>query len=516
MELSNLAYKIKDNSENYIEFYSKKSNIKKNFSEFYKDVLSVISFLRKRDIKQGQSVGVYGKNSYEWVVVDVACFIGNYVLVAFPDTLSGEIVKNNINQFDVKILFADNDLMNNLDIQIDIENLEQVAFYDKEDEITDIPILNGKRNFTIVFSSGTTGIPKAMALRQESIEQTIMSSVKFFELEKDDKNLCFLPLSIFTSRLYIYSAFLLGFNVAITTPELVMSALRMFKPTIMQGVPYFFENMANLYKIKLGETISRKLYYITYQIYKKLGINSMYEKCRKRIFGEFKNIFGGKIRILVTGTAPISEKTLILYKEADIDLFESYGLNETGVLTVNYPNNCKFGSVGKILPQYEITFDSQQQVLVKSEYFWSSGYLNSENGSNINKDGFLETGDIGYIDEDGFLFIRGRCVDVITLKNGIKLNPADIEKMINKNEYIKQSIVYSDDLKKVKAIVVKRNKEVSNKEIAAAIEAVNKQLELSKRISEYSCTDEEFSVKNNMLTPNLKLNRKYVVEKFKK
>lgn len=516
MQLINLAERIKTNNVNYIEYYSKSEKLKKNFTEFYQDVIKVVSMLKSKNIGEGDYIGIFSRNNYEWIVIDVACFIAGHVLVAFPESFTSEQIYKYVKMLNVKLLYSDADINDLCADFLEVVPINEVKNYPEVKNDIELPILKKDRKFTVVFSSGTTGIPKAIALRQDAVEKTILAAGQYFEFSSSDKNLCFLPLSVFTSRMYIYSALLCGFQTTITIPELVLPALRIYKPSIMQGVPYFFENVANVFNMKLNEKLSTRMIYSFYQILRKLKITFLYRPIQKKIYKQIKDTFGGNIRYLITGTAPISERTLRIYEEANLNLFESYGLNETGVLTVNSPNNYKIGSVGKILPQYDIYIDPQNQVIIKSDYFWCDGYLDNENKDKfrVNEDGFYETGDTGYIDNDGFLYLTGRCVDTITLKNGNKLNPQEIEKYLNKSELIKQSLVYSKDLKMVNAIVVKQSPEVSNKDIEMEIKKINYEIESNKRINEFICINEAFTVENKLITPNLKLNRSEIIKKY--
>lgn len=510
-----LAHKIQVNTTNYIEIYFKGIKFKKSFREFYGDVVCVARMLQNSDVKSHDKVAVFGRNSYEWLVTDIACLLSNVTLVALPESFTEEMIQSYCSRFEVKKIYSDC-TFDNKELNDMTALLSELDFSNSGDQTFQWPAFEENRKFTIVFSSGTTGIPKSLALRFDSVEKTIMTAMKYLNFQSDDKNLCFLPLSIFTSRMYIYSALMLGFNLTITNADYMFSALRIYEPSIMQGVPYFFENVYFRFQTGLQESLKKRIIKNLYYGSKKLHINPVANKLKHALFQDIQRIFGKNMRCMITGTAPISESTLRFYQEMNIHLYESYGLNETGVLTVNYPGHEKVGSVGVVLPHYEIVIDEQDQITVKSDYFWSDGYLEEENAGKfkINEKGYYETGDTGYLDSENFLFITGRCVDTITLKNGMKVNPQRIENILNKKADIKQSMVFSSDLKKLTAIIVKMSDQVTDQDIEKQIEQVQQELDTKEQIANIICTTQQFSVENGFLTANLKLNRKEIIKAY--
>jgi long-chain acyl-CoA synthetase len=521
IKLSNLLEKMRCNNRNYLEYYNQGIKIKKTYTEVYGDVLKTLSLLNELGLQRGHKVGIMCNNKYEWILVDLACLFGGYILVAIHTKDFQSKLEYLVSELNINIIFIERKIKNELNVKLNLFEIDSLTeqikakekavpgdFTFKEDDI-----------FTIVFTSGTTGISKGIGLRIKAIEHTITVTSNQFNYTNNDKILTFLPLSVFTSRLYIYGAFILDSNLITTVPEMALSALRIYKPTIMQSVPYFFESICNIFFQKINYSILSVSAYKLYDFLGEIMPPVIRKKLHQKLFGEVINYFGGNMRIMITGTAPISRKVLEFFKKTGMVLYESYGLNETGVLTLNSPNDSKIGSVGKLLDGYSIFFDDENQILVKSEYFWSNGYIKADDGVNkevFRKDGIIATGDIGWIDEDGFLFLNGRISDVISLTSGQKVHPIVVEKHLNSSLLIKQSMVTGNNKPYLVAIIVKNNKDIKNKQIREEIKKQNRDLPEHQMIKDFVAIDEAFSFQNGQLSNNLKLNRAEIYKKYKK
>ncbi len=517
-KLIDIAEKIKNNKLNTIEYYNRDIKLKKTYSEFYVDITKALTYIRSKVEGTGQKIGIMSTNKYEWMLVDLACLFGGYTLVAVHAKDFENKLDNVVKEFDIKLMFVEKKYMElscGNAIKTELDSFLETISNEKESDQESFCV---NEMFTVVFTSGTTGIPKAIGLKSRSIEHTIEVTSKQFNYMPDDKTIAFLPLSVFTSRLYIYGAFLLDFNVLITVPEMVLNALRIYKPTILQAVPSFFESICNVF---FQQIMSSKINKCIYSLYMRWGGKlppKISKKLKNKIYGQIVSYFGANMRVMITGTAPISVKVLEFFNAAGIPLFESYGLNETGVLTLNSPEACRIGSVGKPLDGYYIKIDENGQVLVKSDYFWSHGYLNVGDEATakiFRDDGYAATGDIGWLDDDGFLFLKGRISDVITLTNGQKVHPSVIEKHLNNSSFIIQSMVIGSNRPYLTSIIVKNHAETDDKVIREEIKRLNRDLPVHHQVKNFTIVTEQFSLANHQLTNNLKLNRKVIYEKYK-
>lgn len=521
--LNEIRSKLQNNYSNYLEYYNKQTKIKKTYASLYEDAAKTLSFLSKKGVRRGESVGILSSNKYEWVLIDLACLLGGFKLVAFHAKELGGNVEKDAKAWSISILIAETKYLagsvqrsNILDID---KLLTDIQTNDSHVKNTD-DVFDGNDIFTVVFTSGTTGVPKAIGLKVKAIEHTISTSAKLFDYRSDDKALVFLPLSVFTSRLYMYGALLLGFNVVVTVPEMVQNALRLLQPSIVQAVPEFFESICNLFYHRVYASPSKKFAYYAFKAFGQILPERINKKFHRKLYGEITDWFGGKIRFMITGTAPISVKTLNFYRSAGLNLYESYGLNETGVLALNSPQYSKIGSVGRFLPGYSGKFDINGQLLIKSDYCWSSGYLHpfdQEIHQQIyQKDGYIATGDIGWMDSDGFIYLKGRNTEVVTLSNGQKVHPSILERKLINSPLVRQAMVTGQNRSYLTAVIVRNCVEIHFDQVSAEIKKINKDFSDHQQIKNFLLVDEVFTINNKHLTANLKLNRQVIYNKYEK
>ena len=525
MEFKSIISKLKNNTVSTFEFLGKGNRFKKNYSEVYSQVLKTVSFLKSLGLKRNNRVGILSNNSYEWVLIDLACLLCGYVLVALHVKDFDSQITDLNNRFDLKLLclekkYAENILatandknryfsLNRLLEEIDKQQVDETLMepFEKEDV------------FTIFFTSGTTGIPKGLEVKVKCVEDFVEKLNEIFTFYPDDKIINFLPLSVFNLRLYIYGAILLEFNVILTSPENLISAMRLYKPTILQGIPHLYENV---YKSSIKIIRSSYKKFALYRLYlfvKKFLPRKVDKKIQGKVFKDIKNFWGGRMRIMFTGSAPISTEVLKFYHNVDVELYEAYGTNETGLISINSPGMNKVGSVGKLVSGKEIIIDENRQVLVKGSYCWASKYLDAspEMNANVFRDnGFIATGDIGYFDEDGFLYLKGRIKEIITLSNGQKVSPVIIEKKLENSPFIKQSMVFGNSKSYLTAVIVKDEDEVTYKQIQTEVKRINKNLPDYSNIKAFVIANEPFTLSNNLLSNNMKLNRSSIFQTYKK
>lgn len=494
---------LSNNNQNHLQLYFTQRKERISFKRLLSDAMCLVGYLQCNGIQAGEHIGIIGRNSYEWVVTDLACFIGNYVSVAFPVDMDYVDIRHYIDDMDIRYVYSEDETWKDYCLPIQKILASAGQFENVEILAQDNPY------FTVVFTSGTTGIPKAIGLKASSIAHTIGMSKQVFDLAQNDSNLSFLPLCVFTTRMYIYAAFLYGYNVVLTSAELVWAALKLFSPTIMQGVPFVFENLVNSHKIKMGAQRKTKWLYRVNQLLCKLNIRIL----SKRVNRYFTQQLGGRMRFLVTGTAPIAKNILEYYRGAGVSLFESYGLNETGVITLNSGEANQIGSVGQPLPGYDVKIGSKQEILVKSVYYWSDGYLANKHITPfvLDQSGYLNTGDIGYIDPEGFVYVTGRQDDVILLKSGKKFSPQEIEKGLESTLHGAQTLIFSSDQEHINAIVYSESGPAI---VQKSLHQFNLENPFGIRVHDFYLVNKPFSADNGLLTSNLKRNRKVAKERY--
>lgn len=519
--LMDIPKALKQNHENYIEFIGKDSAFKKQFNEIYIDLMKTMTYFRRIGLSQGDRIGIIGSNSYEFMLVDLAAAVVGYVSVPFTEKDFCGKIKELQSEFDLAILFVDekydkvycNEKIYPL-YQLRT-NIEKEECYKEED----LPALDDESDFAVIFTSGTTGTPKGITIRVKCVDEWIQNIVDAFDFNKEDKLLNFLSLSISNARLFVYASILIPYNMTLTNPELLAKASLMSKPTILQGVPHLFESFywSVLNEVKKSKKLSFQ--YFIYRMCKHILPRTLLQPLVQEISIKLKRYFGGNVRIMVTGSAPISINVLQFYEDMGLKLYEAYGINEVGLVSINNQYNYRVGSVGKPFSTKTIKFSPQQEVLIQSDYIWARSYLNDTKNLGeavFKKDGYVATGDIGHMDKDGFLYIDGRLKEIICLSSGNKIHPSIIEDEIKKSGLIKQVVAFGNAREFITCVLVPLDQQISREKIQEAIQKTNKALPEQFAIMKFVLSDEPFTVQNGLMNITLKINRSAVYEKYKK
>ncbi|MBD0254135.1 MAG: AMP-binding protein [Cytophagales bacterium] len=516
--------KLKGNATHHLEFYKEGAKHKKSFGQMYADIVRTYGYLRKLGLKRRDRVGIMGENSYEWILLDLACFYGGYVSVAFHNNKFESEIDTIVDKYQLRVLFVNKAPAGGDDNTFTFSQLEH---YLKDFEGSDAGPAEENRDligrdeiFTIYFTSGTTAFPKAMGMTMKSCANFIETGNKLIEMNARDKVILFLPFSAVLERIYVYASLMVGFDMILVPTENVMKSLKQDKPTVLLGVPYLFENVYRVFWQNVKGSLWKTLVVHAYFLLKKAIPAKVDQKIQAAIFGKIINFWGGKMRLMITGAAPINKKVLKFYNDIGIVLLEAYGLTETGLIGLNTPAQHKLGSVGKPFPNKEVRIEENGQIVVKGDYFFSSGYgyldADASDRDKFRKDGFFETGDVGFIDKDGFLHITGRLKEMIVLSNGKKVHPHTIEEKINQSHLIRQSVVFGDQKPFLTAVVVKETPGADEDTIRKEIKKLNEGLPDHLKIKDVVVSDQAFSRENRLLTDIMKLNRKEIHKTYER
>ena len=332
-------------------------------------------------------------------------------------------------------------------------------------------VIDNKKMSIMLFTSGTTSISKAVALSQSNICEDIYALAQMTDIRKEDTFLSFLPLhhTFESTCTFLYGTFS-GITVAFCDGlKYVQKNLAEFKVTGFVCVPLMLEIMYKKIKKGIEEQGKAKLVATMSKISNgllKIGID-----IRRKVFKQILDNLGGKLRILIAGGAAMSKDAIQGFLDLGINLLQGYGLTETSPVVAGENDKCKrCGSVGFPLPGINVKIanpdkDGIGEIAVQSPTVMLGYVDNPEATNEVLKDDWFYTGDLGYFDKDGFLFITGRKKDVIVLKNGKNIFPEEIEILINKLHYVSESMVFGRPLEdgdyKICAKIV-YNKEVVN------------------------------------------------------
>ena len=457
----------------YKETPQSKEHIKITYSQFVNDIKALGTALINLGLSK-KRVAIIAPNRYEWCVSYLAITTSDMVVVPLDRTLpENEIIDLIIRSqaeaviFDAK--YADaftklkNDKSSKLSYFISMDNLAGFTSYanliengisliNNGDNSYDNAKINNKEMSIMLFTSGTTSISKAVALSQSNICEDIYSLAQMTDIRKDDTFLSFLPLhhTFESTCTFLYGTFS-GITVAFCDGiKYVQKNLAEFKVTGYVCVPLMLEIMYKKIKKGIEEQGKTKL------------VNNMSKICngllkvkidiRRKVFKQILDNLGGKLRILIAGGAAMSKDAIQGFLDLGINLLQGYGLTETSPVVAG--ENDKFkrcGSVGFPLPGINVKIDNPNEegigeVAVQSPTVMLEYVDNPEATKEVLRDGWFYTGDLGYFDKDGFLFITGRKKDVIVLKNGKNIFPEELEILINKLPYVSESIVFGRPL----------------------------------------------------------------------
>lgn len=510
-QINSLIREIKSNKEGKIISFYKGKRIEITFSSLYPMLMNASSFLQKRGYNTHANIGILGKNNLEWVIADFACIYSGIKLI--PLELNADITYLQENNLNLACILVDKDYMNEsdkfrlyglnciclnelIDEEIDDVDLKEYHQYAPEDVIS------------YKMTSGSTGKPKIIGHSIQAIQNTINGVQDLFKHDHHDRLLLFLPLNLLQQRYWLYSAVFFKFTVIIVPKEYFLIALKTEKPTVLMGVPYIYELLYKDFKSTMSKNkqlLHDYEQFITLDAAK--GIR----------FAPFVDYLGGQINYLWTGSAPISEEILQFYFSMNVPLYQGYGMNETCIIAKNYPGNNKTGSVGKIFSNIEIGFDENNQIIAKNKYPVCHSYVaasDEDQQQTFLKDGNVATGDVGYLDGDGYLFITGRVKEMIALSSSKKIIPRNVEEKIALSPEIKYCIIYGDNRPYLTALIIPETKEILYPEIELLIEKYNAESSPEECVYRFFVLYDDFSEENHLLSSQNKIKRKNIYEKY--
>jgi long-subunit acyl-CoA synthetase (AMP-forming) len=442
----------------------------------------VAARLRALGVAEGDRIGILAANGLEWVVLDLAALRLKVVTAGLEP---GKFAPSRelMDRYDLSLLFTDR--------PCDEPGVEQMATL-----LEDLPAAEPPAPAkyapdevtTIKFTSGSTGTPKGLGATAGSIDSSMTAVQRIFAHQPGDNLLVFLPLSLLQQRYWVYSALLHRHDVTVCTYEAAYVALSQVQPTVVMGVPGFFEGARS--------QIERRA-----------------ERSNADLADAARALFGTRIRYLWTGSAPADPATLAFFNRVGLPIYEGYGLNETCIVSKNHPGAHREGSVGQVLPGKQVVIGDDGVVHVRGEHPVARRYEYCEPGDServFGADGTVRTGDLGYVDDDGFLFILGRADDTIVLDNGKKIVVREIEEHLRASPAVAECVLYCPAQTELVAVVSASTVPADTAAIAAAVAATNRALGGDQHIDRVVVADEPFSIENGLLTSQYKPKRKQI------
>ena len=556
-----------------------------SWNEYYEQARAVGAALISMGLEAGDCVSIIGDNCPEWVIIDMgvqcACgtAVGVYSTNAWPQ------VEYVIGNSDSKFFFVENEeqLDKWLQFRDNVPHLKKVIVWDLEglrhfeDEMvmtfeallemgrgvyekdpepfeTRIKHVGPEDVSMLIYTSGTTGPPKGAMLTHRNLMWMGQAITTENPMTDTDEVLSFLPLChVFEQLFSVMGHITHGYTVNfIESPDTVTDNMIEVSPTVGYAVPRIWEKYLSAVYIRMSDaTWFKKLVFgVALSIGKKRAtlmmnfkpvpfvIENLYKLALFAVFRKLKERMGfDRMRIAYSGAAPISPDVLHFFQSIGVNLVEGYGQTEgTGVTCVSRVGRVKFGTVGPPITGTEIKIAEDGEILVKSPSVFKGYYKNPEATAETIRDGWLYSGDVGEIDEDGYLKITDRKKDIIVTAGGKNITPQYIENKLKFSPYINDAVVIGDKRKFISALIMIDEDNVVkyaqdnkvqfstykdltqspeiNKLIQKEVDAVNETLARVEQIKKFTILPKKLYEEDGEVTPTMKVKRNYVNKAF--
>jgi long-chain acyl-CoA synthetase len=534
-------------------------------------------------VRRGDRVAILSESRPEWTLTDAGCLFAGAIDVPIYPTLTPPQVRYILNDSDARVLVLANEekFLQIREILSQCPAIEHLVFFEKPlgDETRGISLAELEKAgetleeaqpelvdrlarsikpddlATIIYTSGTTGEPNGVMLTHSNIVSNLVDSSGHLSFARDDSALSVLPLSHVLERvamyMYLYHGMAVYFGESL---EAIGPNLREVKPTIFVGVPRIFEKIFARVKEKAAEKGRLNVAFLNWAVavgkeYARLStrhqkIPALLELKRKvadkLIFSKMRAALGGRIRLLVSGGAALPEELALIYIGAGLPIVQGYGLTETSpVITAGVFEDNRVGTVGKPIRNVELRIASDGEVETRGPQVMR-GYYNKpeETRAVFTADGWFKTGDIGTIDQDGFLRITDRKKELFKTSGGKYIAPQPVEQMIKGSQFVNQVVLIGNGRKFPAALIVPDWERVESyaqlKGIKARdhaelcrhpriidlferqIEGLTPDLAKYERVKKVALLENEFTIEGGELTPTLKVKRRVIDEKYRK
>ena len=545
----------------------------KTANETLADIRAVAKGLLHYGLKKGDGVAFMCRTSYAWDVFDAAVMACGGVLATIYDTDSAEQIRNIVNNSDARLLVVETtDMKAKADgAETECPTLEHIVCFETggldeikaygsgvSDEALDARIDSVQKTdlCSIVYTSGSTAAPKGVEMTHEHYCATAFNLPDYMpELLHDKKNtvLLFLPQAHSFARAINYICVASNLHIYIAQGIKTLTAdLQVAKPTIMIVVPRVLEKVYNAASQKAGhgaKGVAFAAAVVAAQNYMKevstKGKAGTLTKARRAafdpvVYASLREVLGGRAKWIVAGGAPLDPELLAFFRGAGVPVYEGYGLTETtapcafNVLGVPYHQ----GSVGIAFPGFELRIAEDGEIQVKGASVFPKYHKNGEaTEDSFTEDGWYKTGDLGRIDDDGFLYIIGRKKDLIITAGGKNVSPGPIEDVIKRCEFVSQALVLGDKRPFISALITLDeealrpwleskglNRDMSMEEASsnAAVRAevqkwvdqANEGVSRAESVRKFIILPEEFTQENGLMTASMKVIRPKVIKRY--
>lgn len=559
-----------------------------SYRELQDWVIDIALGFRSLGIQKGDTVGIASENRIEWIVTDFALASLGAVDVPIFATLTADQERYIFHHCQAKVIVVSNryQLQKLLRVRHQLHHLSKIVVFQKdaipddaEEQIMAFDDLRqlGRNSIpaeqrrvlidnliqrvqsddllTIIYTSGTTGVPKGVMLTHHNILSNIAAALEYIQISEDDILLSYLPLCHSYERTAgYYGAFYCGATVALAESiDTVANNILEVQPTVMTSVPRLFERIYNrvlsniekqsfLKKHLFSWALDKGMKKVEYEQRKESvprWLSFQYQVADRLVFSKIKERTGGRLRFFVSGGAPLNVEVGKFFFAIGIPIYEGYGLTEASpVVSVNKIDDWELGTVGTPLPNVEVRIAEDGEILVRGPNVMK-GYYNDEAATKevIDQDGWLHTGDIGFLNEKGHLVITDRKKHIFVSSGGKNIAPQPIENALMMSPFIDQVVLIGDKRPYNIALIVPNfdalreylksegieglsDKEIAQhpqvyKLISREVQKYQKKFAKFEQVRKIGILNEQFTVENGQLTPTLKVRRHEIERVYK-
>jgi long-chain acyl-CoA synthetase len=551
---------------------------------FFDEVRATSVGLCDMGVQPGDRVALICESRPEWVIADLAILTAGAITVPVYPTQSAAQVRYILQDAGAKVAIVSNAAQVDKLRQVwkDVPELEVVAIVDASDVLCDDERIRPLREIetlgrwrlqddplaaeryrsnvmmrgehelaTIVYTSGTSGEPKGVMLTHANLLSNVRATKLDLELSSDDVALSFLPLSHVFERMvmyrYLYDGVTVVFAEALAT---VGRDLARVQPTVMMGVPRVYEKFLGAIhpNIETAPPLKRRLFDWAMGV-GRARVKRLEAGCRvppalklqhaiadHLVFRKIRAQTGGRLRYMISGSAPLSFAVGDFFQTIGLPITEGYGLTETSpMLAFNPPGRQRLGTVGPPLPGVDIRIADDGEILARGPNVMIGYYRKPELTAEVLDDGWFHTGDIGHLNEDGYLVITDRKKDLLVTSGGKKIAPQPLENMFKSDPLVAEAVVVGERRKFPSVLIVPdfgilesrleaelagpRERLVTRTDVVAlyqgVVDRVNTELAQFERIKRFALLPGEFSIEHGELTPTMKVRRTIVEERWR-
>jgi long-chain acyl-CoA synthetase len=543
--------------------------------QIYQRVRALGKALLSWGVKKGDRVALVGENRWEWPITDFATLAIGAVDVPIYPTLTGEQISALVQDAGCRVaVVSTRQQFEKLNAVRSQTQLERIVIMDSaappDGAIAFSSLLEGadargserdpvfdaltrsaepKDLATLIYTSGTTGEPKGVMLTHGNIASNQNYAAREFSFDSSDTCISFLPLSHVTARALDYVMYGHGAQVAYCSQfDRLPLAMREIRPTVLVGVPRVYEKIRQEVERRAALSPVKKRLLASAVHLGSAHIDAVYgggqpssplwKLAKKLVYSKVHEAFGGRVRVFVSGAAPLGIDAIKWFASVGVAVWEGYGLTETSpVIALNTPLNHRVGSVGKQLPNVELKIAEDGELLVRGQAvfvgYWHKPAANAEC---FDTDGWFRTGDIAHLDNDGFLYITDRKKELLKTSGGKMVAPQPIENKLKANLLVAQVALVGDRHKFISVLISPnfaaleewarqqgistemRAELVADSRVIARygeiVRDVNAELANFETLKRFRLVAEEWSQDSGELTPSMKLKRRVITERY--